>query len=388
MAALDPKVRAVMVKITKEHGEGAVILGSQIVAPLRPTITTGSLSLDAALGGGWATNHWAEIIGHESAGKTFLVLKTIAANQRLDPNWTVVWFATEDFSETYAEMLGVDVDRVIVRNENIMERVYKECIQFLQTKAVDCIVIDSLPFLVSGREDDGDMDETQPGYSALLTGKFFRKQMGSIKRRLDLAEERNCTGFVINGWRDKFVKYGDPRITPGGKGKNFVFFQRVDLSRTEWITDTKSRPVGQTMKLKNIKNKFPRPGLVGEVDAYVVDYKNHKAGTFDTTKDVVSAAMTYEVFEKQGSHYLFQGEKWYGRPNVEKALKADAKLRGRVKRAVLSAAAAPMPPTEQARKKTVAKRPAQKSVGRPRAAGVKKARGSTTQRVRQRGEGT
>jgi recombination protein RecA len=373
-----------MAKIRKEQGEGAILLGSQIVPPLRPTITTGSLSLDAALGGGWATNHWAEIAGWESAGKTFLVLKTIAANQRLDPNWMTLWVATEDFSETYAEMLGVDIDRVIVYNENIMERVYDKCIQFLQTKGVDCIVIDSLPFLVSGREDEGDMDETQPGYPALLTGKFFRKSMGSIKRRLDLAEERNCTGLIINGWRDKFVKYGDPRTTPGGKGKNFVFFQRVDLSRVEWITDTKSKPVGQTMKLKNIKNKFARPGLTGEVDAYVVDHRNHKAGTFDVTKDIVSAAMAYGVFVKQGSHYLFEGDKWYGRPNVEKALKADAKLRGRVKRAVLTAAAAPMPPTDQVRKKTVAKRSASKSVGLTRAASVKKSRGPAAQRVRQR----
>jgi len=325
-----------------------------------------------------------EFVVHNSAGKTFLVLKTIAANQRLDPNWTVVWFATEDFSDSYARMLGVDVDRVIVRNEVIMERVYDECIKFLQTKGVDCIVIDSLPFLVSGREDDGDMDETQPGYSALLTGKFFRKSMGSIKRRLDLAEERTCTGLVINGWRDTFVKYGDPRITPGGKGKNFVFYQRVDLSRVEWIKNTRDEPVGQTMQLRNIKNKFARPGLRGRVDAYVVDYRGHKAGTFDTIKDTISAAIAYDVLEKEGSHYYFGEEKFYGRPNVEKALRADAKLRGRVKKATLAAAAAPMPATAQARKKTVAKRPAAKSVGRTRKAGVKKAPSPAARRERVR----
>lgn len=353
-----------MTKITKDHGEGAIILGSQIVAPLRPTITTGSLSLDAALGGGWATNHWAEIVGHESSGKTYLVLKTIAANQRLDPNWTVVWFATEDFSESYAEMLGVDLSRVIVRNENIMEPVFDDCIKFLRTKAVDCIVIDSLPFLVSGREDDGDMDEFQPGHAAVLTGKFFRKSISSIKRRLDLAEERNCTGLIINGWRDTFTKYGDPRITPGGKGKNFVFFQRIDLSRAEWIRDTRNRPVGQTMNLKNIKNKYARPGLVGQVDAYMVDHRGHAAGSFDITKDIVSAAIAYEVLFKDRSHYYFGDEQWYGRPSVEKAVKADAKLRGRLKRAVLASAAAPMPATNQARKKAPVKKAAPRKVTR------------------------
>lgn len=376
-----------MAKITKDYGDGAVILGSQIVAPLRPTITTGSLSIDAAIGGGWATNHWAEVVGHESAGKTFLVLKTIAANQRLDPNWTTVWFATEDFSDSYAEMLGVDVSRVIVRNEVIMERVYGECIKFLQTKAIDCIVIDSLPFLVSEREDDGDMEDSQPGTSALLTGKFFRKSMGSIKRRLDLAEERNCTGLVINGWRDRFVKYGDPRITPGGKGKNFVFYQRVDVSRAEWITNTKSQPVGQEMRVKNIKNKIARPGLVGHVDAYIVDHRGHKAGTFDRTKDIVSASIAYEVFTKKGSRYIFGDESWYGRPRLEEGVRADPKLRGRLRRAVLAAAAAPMPATEEPlRKKAGAKRPAAKSVGRPRKAPVKKAANPPARRKRVRAQ--
>lgn len=384
--AIDPSVRAVINRINKQEGEGTVILGSQIVAPLRPTITSGSLSLDAALGGGWATNHWAEIVGHESVGKTFLVLKTIAANQRRDPNWTTVWFATEDFSEDYAQMLGVDIDRVIVENENIMENVFDHCIQFLKTKSVDCIVIDSLPFLVSGREDDGTMEDFQPGHAAVLTGKFFRKSMSSIKRRLDVADERTCTGFVINGWREKIgVRYGDPRTTPGGKGKNFVFFQRVDLSRSEWITNTKNQPVGQVIKIRNIKNKIARPGLIGQVDAYVADYRGHKAGTFDTAKDVTSAAIAYEVITKNKSHYIFGEEQWYGRPKLEEAVTTDAKLRGRIRKAVLAASAAPMPPTEE---KAVAKGSPTKSVGRPRKAPVKKTVRPPARRVRVRGEET
>jgi len=383
VSVIDPAVRAVMTKLNKQYGAGTVIRGSDIKQPLRQTITSGSLSFDAALGGGWATGHWAEIVGHESVGKTFVVLKTIAANQKIDPNFLTVWYATEDFSEPYAKMLGVDVDRVLIQNEVLMERVFQSAHDFLQTKAVDCMVIDSLPFLVSEREDEGDMDEYQPGHAAILTGKFFRKSQGKIKRRLDLETERTCTGLIINGWRDTFVKYGDSRTTPGGKGKNFVFYQRVDLSRTEWILDSRKRPVGQTMQLRNIKNKIARPRLVGQVDAYVTDYRDHKAGSFDLAKDVVSAALAYDVVKKDGTWHLFGEEEWYGKPKLEKAAQEDSALRARLRKEVLKAAAAPLTPTTQ-RRPSRAKGSTKKSVGRPRAQASKKAGSQTTRRVGQR----
>ena len=286
--AIDPSVRTVMQRVNREH-PGSVILGSDIKEPLRQTITTGSLNLDAALGGGWATNHWIEIVGHESAGKTMLVLLTIAANQRLDPDWTVVWFATEDFVEVYAKMLGVDVSRVIVVNLNQLETVYQYCIDFLQTKSIDCIVIDSLPGLVPIREDDNTMSEFQPGLIAFLTGKFLRMSNPSMKRSLT-EPERPCTGFIINQWREKIgVMHGDPRTTPGGKGKNFWFFQRVDVQRAAFIENTKKKAVGQTIRVKNIKNKHAPPRRDGEIDVYFADYRAFKAGDVDIVKDIVSA---------------------------------------------------------------------------------------------------
>jgi recombination protein RecA len=346
-----------MQRINKKS-PGAVILGSEIVPPLRATITSGSLNLDAALGGGWATGHWIEIIGHESTGKTYLVLKTIAANQRRDKDWTVVWFATEDFNEEYARMLGVDVDRIIIENENLMEVVYQHAKEFLDTKAVDCIVIDSLPFLVPAREDDATMEDFQPGLAAFLTGKFFRKSQSAIKRNLTTADERPCTGFVINQWREKIGGYGDPRISPGGKAKNFVFYQRIDISRDEWITNTRGEPVGQVMKLKNIKNKFARPGLIGYVDAYVAEYRGHKAGSFDLVKDAISAGLAYEVIRRPDKlHYEFAGQSWAGRPKMEAAIKADRGIRRQLRKEVLAAAVDPIEIEEPAPvKKAVKKR--------------------------------
>ena len=374
--AIDPRLSTVISKIRKKHGDDAVVIGSEIHTPERPTITSGSLSIDAALGGGWAVNHWIEIVGHESSGKTFLVLKTSAANQKLDPNWTVVWFATADFVEDYASMCGVDLERVIVVDENTMEVVFEQCIEFLDTKAVDCIVIDSLPGLVPAREDENTMEDFQPGLGAFLTGKFFRKSNPSMKRSLVLDnEERPVTGFVVNQWREKIGSYGDPRTTPGGKAKNFFFFQRVDVKRTEWIRNTKNEPIGQTMEIKNIKNKYARPGRVGQVDAYVARGRGFEAGDFDVVKDIKSAALAYGVIGQSGSYFTYGEEKYKGHAGLEEALRTDGKLRASVRKATVKAAVAPLP-IEEADEGSP-----QKSVAKPRKAVGKKAASPTTRRV-------
>lgn len=345
-----------MAKINKKSGAGTVILGSEIFQPLRETITSGSLSLDVALGGGWATNHWIEIVGHESVGKTLIVLKTIAANQKLNPNFTTVWFATEDFVDSYASMLGVDLSRIIVENENTMEAVYEHTIEFLDTRAIDCVVIDSYPGLVPAREEDATMEDNQPMLAAFLTGKFFRKSNPSMKRSLT-EDERPVTGFVINQWREKMTTYGDPRTTPGGKAKNFFYFQRVDVRRKEFIKNTKSEPIGQVIEIVNLKNKYARPGRVGQIDAYISTGKGFKAGDYDTVKDVVSAAIAYDVIKREGArNYSFGGQTWAGRPKLDAAIKSDAKLRGRVRRAVMTATSAPLPaPVVRPARKRVAK---------------------------------
>lgn len=353
--AISPAVRAVMQQINKKGGAGTVLLGSDINEPDRQTITSGSLNLDAALGGGWATNHWIEIVGHASAGKTYLTLKTIAANQALDPNWTVVWFAAEDFVDSYAEMLGCDLSRIIVEEENRMEAVYDHAIKFLDTKAIDCIVIDSLPALVPAREDDAGMEDFQPGLAAFLTGKFFRKSNPSMKRSMT-ETERPCTGFLINQWRSKIGGYGDPRTTPGGMAKDFFCFQRVDIRRDEWITNTRDQPVGQVLKLVNVKNKYAPPGRIGFIDAYFADYQSHKAGDYDLVKDLVSAALAYEVVTKpDSSHYQFGEQTWYGRPKLDAAVKDDPALQDDIRKAVLDTVSKPLPAPVQ-------RKPAKKKV--------------------------
>jgi recombination protein RecA len=277
------------------------------------------------------------LLSHNSSGKTYVTLKMIAANQRKDPKWTVVWFATESFNERYASMLGVDLDRVIVEDENGMEAVFTHSIEFLKTKAIDCIVIDSYPGLVPARESEGDMDEFQPGLRAFLTGKFLRMASPHTKRSLT-EPERPVLGVVINQWREKITAFGDPRTTPGGKGKNFFFFQRIDVQRSKWITNSREHPVGQTLKVVNVKNKLAPPGRFGEVDAYFSDCKGHKAGNYDLVKDIWTAADAYDVVQRQGSFYTFGEHRWRGQEAVRDAIRKDPALRSQIRKAVLKAA--------------------------------------------------
>ena len=141
---LNADAQRVIAELNKRFGASTVVLGSQISSDLTPRMTTGSTTFDYCLGGGFPANQWNELIGEPSHGKTAIALKTVAANQERDPNFTTVWVAAEQWVPEYALMCGVDLDRVIVVETNIMEEAYDAVIAFAESKSVDAIVIDSL----------------------------------------------------------------------------------------------------------------------------------------------------------------------------------------------------------------------------------------------------
>ena len=307
--------------VNKKFGEEVGVLGRRISEKL-PRITSGVLAFDMMLGGGWPVNQWSEIVGDESSGKTAVAYKTIAANQALDPNWTALWVAAEEYVPEYAEAIGVDLDRMWVVETNLMEHAYDLIIRSMDNRAVDCVVLDSLPALVPGDEYERQMDEFTVGLGARLTGKFFRKSAKAQKRSL-LEEDRGCTGLIINQWRDKIgVMWGDPRTTPGGNAKNFHYFTRVEVKKDEWLKDGKVA-VGQTIKGRTIKNKTYRPQQQAVVDFYFADSGGFHVGDFDTIKDMVNIAIAYEVITRAGAFYSYQGEKWQGKEKVLEALRSD-----------------------------------------------------------------
>jgi len=323
--------------INKKMGADTVVLGSNII-DVADRFTTGSVAVDVSLGGGWPANQWHEIIGEASNGKTALALKTIAANQKRDPEFTTVWVAAEEWVPGYAELCGVDTSRVYVVSTNIMERAYEAVIEFTESKAVDCIVIDSLPALVPSSEDEKQMEESTVGRTALLTNKFFRKVGKASKRSLTEAE-RPFIGLVINQWRSKIgVMYGDPRTTPGGLGKDYAFFTRMEVRRDEWIeagTGQEKRRIGQSIKVRIIKNKSAPPSQTATVDFYFASGGDIPAGEFDFAKEIVAMGIINKVIVRAGAYYRYAGRQWQGSDAMLDSIREEIDLKEALERDVL-----------------------------------------------------
>ena len=318
-------LESIVSSINKKYGEDIVVRGSAVHEEI-PRISTGILAFDLMLGGGWPANQWSEIIGDESSGKTALAYKTIATNQALDPDWCAMWVAAEEYVPQYAKAIGVDLDRLWVVETNVMEHAFDLVIRALDNRAVDCIVIDSLPALVPGDEAEKMMDEFTMGLGARLTGKFFRKS-GKAQKRSLISEDRPCTGLIINQWREKIgVMYGDNRTTPGGRAKNFHYFTRVEVKRDEWIKD-KDEPVGQSIKARTIKNKSYRPQQIALVDFYFADTTGFSLGEYDTIKDVVNICIATEIIKRHGAYYSYGDNKWQGKDAVLHAVRSEVDLR-------------------------------------------------------------
>lgn len=330
-------LQKVLASLNKKYGENTVVLASNISAPTR--FTSGSLALDMILGGGWPTNQWHEIVGEASNGKTALALKTIAANQKRDPNFTTIWIAAEEWVPEYAEMCGVDSSRVHVFTSNVMETALGAVLEFIETKEVDCVVIDSLPALVPSAEDEKDMDEMTVGRGAMLMGKFFRKMEKAGKRSL-LGEERPFIGIIINQWRSKIgVMYGDPRTTPGGEAKNYFFFTRIEVKRDDWIetgTGQEKRKVGQTIKFQTRKNKSAPPGQVAYTDFYFDDGGGIEKGDYDYAKEIVALGILNKVITRAGAYYRYQDRQWLGADAMLSSIREEVDLQEILQKDVLS----------------------------------------------------
>ena len=294
-------------EINKKLGEEILIKGSAAKAEV-PHVSTGVLAYDLALGGGWAANQWNEIVGEESSGKTAIAYRTIAANQQRDPEWLALWVAAEEYVPDYAASFGVDLDRLWVVETNEMESALELVLKAVENRAVDCVVIDSLPALVTETEVNKSMDEASVATGAQILSRFFKK-CAKAQRRSMTDEDRSCTLIAINQWRDKIgVMYGDPRTTPGGKAKNYYYFTRVEVRRDEWISEGSKLDtrVGQTIKMRVMKNKTYRPQQIAQADFYFADTYGFRKGEFDTVKDIVNVALALELFE---GRYKFEGER-------------------------------------------------------------------------------
>jgi len=335
--ALNAEALKIAAGINKKLGANTVVLAGE--ARISQRITSGSLTLDVVLGGGWPMNRWVELVGEASHGKTALALKTIAANQKVNPDFTAVWIAAEDFDSKYAELCGVDNSRVLLVETNSMEDAFDSVIQFMESKAVDMVVIDSLPALVPGAEDEKHMEEFTVGRGALITNKFFRKVASATKRDL-IESERPVLGIMINQYRMKIgVMHGDPRTTPGGLGKDYAYSVRCEVKRDDWVevgTGESKRRVGQTIRVRTIKNKTFPPQQTAYLDFYFAGGGAIDAGGYDTGKEIVALSILNGIVERRGGWMYYKERKWQGAQALIDSLREELDLSEEISKAVLS----------------------------------------------------
>lgn len=331
-----------------KDGAGGLVLASDIVMPRR--YPSGSLTLDVVLGGGWPGNQWSEVIGGESSGKTSTILKTVAANQRADPDFTVFWVGAEAFEPEWARQLGVDTDRIVVTSARSMETVLDMVLVAASERIFDCIVIDSYPALIPSDEaEEKTIADSHVGSGARTFNKFWRK-MGEAGSRAFDGSERPYFGIVMNQWRDKIGGWspqGTPRTTLGGHGKDYAYYVRLEVARTGWVTEAwpgydKPVKVAQQIKYSTIKNKSSSPQSTGSVDFYIRNASSGlRMGHFDAGADYTTAAILFGVVRKTGTWYVFNDQKWQGMPRLKEAVREDLELREAIAAEVLKLTASP-----------------------------------------------
>jgi recombination protein RecA len=331
-------------KQLSKDGKPLIMTASAMVVP--KTFTSGLLSLDVCLGGGWPGNQWVEVYGKESNGKTSIILRTIAANQAINPDFTTFWVASEHYDTEWAAKNGIDNDRVHVIPTSNMELAYEMIIQAAKSHQFDCIVLDSYPALSASEEEDKSMDQNTMTLGARRTGQFFRKIGGLY------SADRPYIGFFINQLRDavgSFSPYGTPTTTPGGKAKNYAFYQRVLVSRDDWIEEKVDGQgkvkVGQTNKYLMEKNKAAAPKAVAMGDFYFMDSeKGFHPGQFDLVKDVITMAVLFKVVKRAGAWFSYESEltgesfRWQGRDPMVEEIRANIELQAEITKVTLEIA--------------------------------------------------
>jgi recombination protein RecA len=284
-AALD----GVLHRIEKTHGRGSVVkLGDADFMKIE-TISSGSLTLDAALGGGYPRGRVVEIFGPESSGKTTLALHAIAEAQKKGGQACFI-DAEHALDPTYAERLGVNVDNLLVCQPDSGEMALDVVDQLVRSAAVDIVVIDSVAALVPRAELEGGMSDMQVGLQARLMSKAMRKITGS------LAASQCCIIF-LNQLRSKVgVIYGSPEVTAGGNALKFYSSVRLDTRRKEILPDN----TGIRIKVKVVKNKIAAPFKAVMLDILF-------GSGIDRLGSMLDAAVDLDIVERRGSWFSYKG---------------------------------------------------------------------------------
>ncbi|MFQ5630090.1 MAG: recombinase RecA [bacterium] len=318
-------VEAAMVQIDRQFGKGSIMrLGDHRARVAVMTISTGSISLDAALGvGGIPRGRITEIYGPESSGKTTLSLHIIAEAQKTGGLAAFI-DAEHALDASYSKKLGVDVENLLISQPDTGEQALEITETLVRSGAIDVIVIDSVAALVPKAEIEGEMGDAQMGLQARLMSQAMRKLAGAISKS-------NTSVVFINQVREKLgVLFGSPETTTGGRALKFYSSVRIDIRRIASIKQG-DQVVGNRTKCKIVKNKIASPFRQAEFDI-MYGLGISKEG------DMIDLAVDKNIIQKSGTWFSYGEERLgQGRENVKKYLQENAKLMQEIEKKVREA---------------------------------------------------
>ncbi len=307
-------------KIEKDYGKGTIMrLGDDISINVE-ALSTGSLSLDLALGiGGLPKGRIIEIYGPEASGKTTLALHAVASAQKAggDAAYIDVEHALEP---GYAQALGVDINSLLISPPDTGEQALDIAESLVRSGAVDVVVIDSVAALIPRVELEGEVGDTVVGALARLMSQAMRRLAGAISKN-------NCTVIFINQLRQKIgVMYGNPETTPGGLALKYYSSVRIDVRRIETLK-VNGEMVGNRTRAKVVKNKVAPPFREAEFDIMYGEGIS-KIG------EIIDLAVKLEIIDKAGAWFTVDGQRVQGRDAVKEYLKNNTEVADKIEQQV------------------------------------------------------
>ena len=314
MSDKDKNLSEALSQIEKQFGKGTVMkMGDREIVDI-PSVSTGSIGLDIALGiGGLPKGRVVEIFGPESSGKTTLTLQAIAECQKASGTAAFI-DAEHALDPNYAEKLGVNVDELLLSQPDTGEQALEVTDMLVKSGSVDLIVVDSVAALTPRAEIEGDMGDHHVGLQARLMSQALRKITGNIQRS-------NAMVIFINQIRMKIgVMFGNPETTTGGNALKFYSSVRLDIRRIGAVKEGEE-VVGNETRVKVVKNKVSPPFKQAEFQIMYGEGIN-------TEGEILELGQKLELVEKSGSWYSHNGEKiGQGKVNASKFLKENTKIR-------------------------------------------------------------
>ena len=316
-------VELAVTQIERQYGKGAIMkMGEEIMPGALPIISTGSLSLDLALGvGGLPKGRVVEIFGPEASGKTTLALHVIAEAQKAGGIAAFI-DAEHALDIHYAKRLGVKTDDLLLSQPDTGEQALEITEILVRSGGVDVIVIDSVAALVPKAEIEGEMGDAHMGLQARLMSQALRKLTGTISKS-------NTIVIFVNQIRMKIgVMFGNPETTTGGNALKFYSSIRLDIRRIAAIKQGQD-VIGSRTKVRVVKNKVSPPFKEVEFDLI------HGEG-ISREGDVLDLAVEKNIVEKSGTWYAYQGQRiGQGRENAKQFLKENPKMMEGMEKEVL-----------------------------------------------------